>query len=499
MVTIKETNVLRLPATYELQLQDSDDRFQKVKVWVAHTGENLNHTSFDRETLEGMSKTLPYTPIVGYIEPNKEEDDDFSDHRQKITVTVDGVKIEYSCVAYGFVPEDANAKIEYKDGKEWLTCIGYIWTKFSKAMNIFESSNGTKSQSMEIDNVSGHVDSSGLFHIEDARFTALCILGDHVPPAMSGANVSFFERSFSHSFKLEFQQFVSEVMGQQNSEKGVQNSLEKANETEVFETVETEETEVETNATEDYSEKVEETVEEAVAEESEEVADEQPEEVSETEEYSADEEEQPAEEVEAETEPESSEQECDCGLFELKYQLSHEDIRSKLYDALEDSAWIIETTDTHVTYQTGYSEDSKFFKSAYAIEGDKVVFGETVELFSMFLTEQEKSAIESQREMIESLNSAIAELQEFKAQVELGEKLSLIDSYATQMSTEVVKEFKDNASNYSLEELDKELIYAIHKNDSKNMNASASVAAYSFNGKTESYGYGSLDAYFNRK
>ena len=117
----------------------------------------------------------------------------------------------------------------------------------------------------------------------------------------------------------------------------------------------------------------------------------------------------------------------------------------------------------------------------------------------MFLTEQEKSAIESQREMIESLNSAIAELQEFKAQVELGEKLSLIDSYATQMSNEVVKEFKDNASNYSLEELDKELIYAIHKNDSKNMNASASVAAYSFNGKTESYGYGSLDAYFNRK
>ena len=47
--------------------ESTDGRFQKVKVWIAHTGENLNNSYFEKETLESMVSTLPYIPIVGYI------------------------------------------------------------------------------------------------------------------------------------------------------------------------------------------------------------------------------------------------------------------------------------------------------------------------------------------------------------------------------------------------------------------------------------------------
>ena len=75
------------------------------------------------------------------------------------------------------------------NGKEWLTAEGYLWTKFQKAMGIFTDSNYEKSQSMEISDIGGYIDDDGILNIESAVFTALCILGDDVRPAMSGSTI----------------------------------------------------------------------------------------------------------------------------------------------------------------------------------------------------------------------------------------------------------------------------------------------------------------------
>ena len=64
---------INLPVTYEIS-DYVDDRFKKVKIWIAHTGENLNYSIFTKESLEKMSETLPYVPIVGYIEKNEEDE-----------------------------------------------------------------------------------------------------------------------------------------------------------------------------------------------------------------------------------------------------------------------------------------------------------------------------------------------------------------------------------------------------------------------------------------
>lgn len=199
---------LKLPILNFEMSEYEDNRFKKVKIWIAHTGENLNNTSFSLDALKSMSNSLPYTPIVGYVEKNSLDEDDFSDHRQRITIEKNDIKVEYLCQPFGFIPEDSNTSIEYREGKEWLTADGFLWTKFEKGIDIISGGNGRKSQSMEIDSVEGYVTDEGVLDITNARFSALCILGDETAPAMTGSTIEMF--SSDSGFKKEMKQMLAE-------------------------------------------------------------------------------------------------------------------------------------------------------------------------------------------------------------------------------------------------------------------------------------------------
>lgn len=211
----KKKNLLNIDTSeYELlpdvDKHTMDGRFKKVKIWVAHTGENLNATAFSRESLLKLSETLPYTPIVGYVKKD-ENGEDFLGHEREITIDRDGMTIEYLGVPYGFVPETPNEKIELREGKEWLTTEGYLWTKFDKTLNIFDNANGRKSQSMEIEALDGYTDENGVYNIEDSVFSALCILGEGVRPAMQGSTIEFFEAdSLRSEIANMFKEFTEE-------------------------------------------------------------------------------------------------------------------------------------------------------------------------------------------------------------------------------------------------------------------------------------------------
>ena len=232
----------------------NDDRFKKIKIWIAHTGENLNNTVFELEALNRMSETLSYTPIVGYVENDSNGNDDFSDHRQRIILDRDGLEVEYMGIPWGLIPENHNAKIEYREGKEWLTAEGYLWTKFDKSLKILDKSNGRKSQSMEIDSIDGYVDDYGRLNIQQARFSGLCILGDEVPPAMAGSTIEYFS---TKGLKEEMQEMLEELkFAMKGADDELDKDLEKTEvEVEVFEEeaqveVEAENTPEETVATE---------------------------------------------------------------------------------------------------------------------------------------------------------------------------------------------------------------------------------------------------------
>ena len=492
---------INLPVTYEVS-DYVDDRFKKVKIWIAHTGENLNYSIFTKESLEKMSETLPYVPIVGYIEKNEEDENDFSDHRNSITIKDGDVNIEYMCHAYGFIPEGAKSSFEIRDGKEWLVGEGYLWTKFEKSVDIFSNSNNSKSQSMEIDNIDGFIDNEGRVNVDNARFSALCILGDNVAPGMQGSTIEMFN---ANSVKDEIKEMVYEF-----SKKG-DKSLEKDTKEKVDEFVEEKDKEVKTDAKKaktdsdkkDTEEKVED-VKKNAKKEDEEAKTKSKDEKDEDKKKFVEEDEEDTEDgegVEIEDDKEKK--------FQLVFEISHEDIRRSLYSSIasddkDEWNWIIEIFDDHFIYQhENYKDgklDDKFYDVKYTVENDYVSIGEKVEVFSKFLTKEEFDKIDADRNRVEELETELTTLKEFKAEKETADKMEILETYSEKLSEEKFKEFSEGIANFEAKDLEKEIAYVLFKQDqlTESENKAGGVAVYTAKSNETTGKYGDLDRLFEK-
>ena len=495
---------INLPVTYEVS-DYVDDRFKKVKIWIAHTGENLNYSIFTKDSLEKMSETLPYVPIVGYIEKNEEDENDFSDHRNSITIKDGDVNIEYMCHAYGFIPEGAKSSFEIRDGKEWLVGEGYLWTKFEKSVDIFSNSNNSKSQSMEIDNIDGFIDNEGRVNVDNARFSALCILGDNVAPGMQGSTIEMFN---ANSVKDEIKEMVYEF-----SKKG-DKSLEKDTKEKVDEFVEEKDKEDKTDTKKaktdsdkkDTEEKVEDVKKNAKKEDeeaktkskdekdSDETDEDKKKFVEEDEEDTED-----GEGVEIEDDKEKK--------FQLVFEISHDDVRRCLYKAIneeESYSWIIEVFDNHFVYQKEtYENDvytTKFYDRQYVMAEEKVTIGDEVEVFSKFLTKEEFDKIDAERNRVEELETELTTLKEFKAEKETADKMEILETYSEKLSEEKFKEFSEGIANFEAKDLEKEIAYALFKQDqvTESENKAGGVAVYTAKSNETTGKYGDLDRLFEK-
>ena len=495
---------INLPVTYEVS-DYVDDRFKKVKIWIAHTGENLNYSIFTKESLEKMSETLPYVPIVGYIEKNEEDENDFSDHRNSITIKDGDVNIEYMCHAYGFIPEGAKSSFEIRDGKEWLVGEGYLWTKFEKSVDIFSNSNNSKSQSMEIDNIDGFIDNEGRVNVDNARFSALCILGDNVAPGMQGSTIEMFN---ANSVKDEIKEMVYEF-----SKKG-DKSLEKDTKEKVDEFVEEKDKEDKTDTKKaktdsdkkDTEEKVEDVKKNAKKEDEEAKAKSKDEkdsdETDEDKKKFVEEDEEDTEDgegVEIEDDKEKK--------FQLVFEISHDDVRRCLYKAIneeESYSWIIEVFDNHFVYQKEtYENDvytTKFYDRQYVMAEEKVTIGDEVEVFSKFLTKEEFDKIDAERNRVEELETELTTLKEFKAEKETADKMEILETYSEKLSEEKFKEFSEGIANFEAKDLEKEIAYVLFKQDqlTESENKAGGVAVYTAKSNETTGKYGDLDRLFEK-
>ena len=490
---------INLPVTYEVS-DYVDDRFKKVKIWIAHTGENLNYSIFTKESLEKMSETLPYVPIVGYIEKNEEDENDFSDHRNSITIKDGDVNIEYMCHAYGFIPEGAKSSFEIRDGKEWLVGEGYLWTKFEKSVDIFSNSNNSKSQSMEIDNIDGFIDNEGRVNVDNARFSALCILGDDVSPGMQGSTIEMFN---ANSVKDEIKEMVYEF-----SKKG-DKSLEKDTKEKVDEFVEEKGKEVKTDTKKaktdsdkkDTEEKVEDVKKNAKKEDekAKTKSKDNSDKVDEDKKNFVEKDEEDTEDVEKEDGKEKK--------FQLVFEISHDDVRRCLYKAIneeESYSWIIEVFDNHFVYQKEtYENDvytTKFYDRQYVMAEEKVTIGDEVEVFSKFLTKEEFDKIDAERNRVKELETELTTLKEFKAEKETADKMEILETYSEKLSEEKFKEFSEGIANFEAKDLEKEIAYALFKQDqvTEAENKAGGVAVYTAKSNETTGKYGDLDRLFEK-
>ena len=201
----------------------SDSRFTPVKIWIAHTGKNLNKSYFSKELLESMIPSLKFVPIVGFIQTDNGNKDDFAGHEERYIVTKDGVEVEYLGRMYGFIPEDNNARFEMKTvngvEREYLVADGIIVNKFAKAKEILDR-DSEKGQSMELvrETLDGYYEKKDdQFVITSAEFDALCILGDSKIPAMVGGAI---EKIQFTAMKFELQELINELKLELKNEKG---------------------------------------------------------------------------------------------------------------------------------------------------------------------------------------------------------------------------------------------------------------------------------------
>lgn len=185
-----------IPISFEKIEDVEDTRFMKVKVEVAHTGQNLNNSYFSKEVLTKMGNDLSGVPVVGFLAKKSDGETDFRGHELKLTITDDGIEHVYLGNAFGCVLEDSNARFETKlcdDGveREFLVVDAYLWRKFSQYTDIFEK-DGFRAQSMELqpESITGYFSEDKVFRFTDAKVEALCALGTDIHEAMKGATIT---------------------------------------------------------------------------------------------------------------------------------------------------------------------------------------------------------------------------------------------------------------------------------------------------------------------
>jgi hypothetical protein len=202
-----------IPVQFDTLEPLEDSRFLKAKVWVCHTGKNLNNSYFSKEVIQNAIPSLANIPVLGFIRVDNLNETDFAGHEQRIIIDKDGARLEYLGRVYGLVPETNNAKFETKiceDGveREFLTVEVLLYTKFQECIDIIQR-DGVKGHSMELQpsSIKGKFNKNNEFEFTEFKFEGLCLLGDDVTPAMRGSVLELFS---AYNYNDQFAEMLKE-------------------------------------------------------------------------------------------------------------------------------------------------------------------------------------------------------------------------------------------------------------------------------------------------
>ena len=452
-----------------------------VTLQACHTELNRNLSFISEETMTKALPSFANKPILGYIHQLEDGTYDFYTHNISYVEdedSEDGVHIEYDERPIGVVPESCNAHLEYDEekGKTYVVVTGYIYEDYgNRAVDIIKNNGGKTKVSVEIAvNEMSYNAKEGYLNIDDMYFMGVTCLGktpdgDIVHEGMEGSNLKLdnFSAKENSMFSTDISDKIVDLLfninekldslsNTQFKEKGVENKMNHFEELleQYGKTVEDIDFDYENMTDEDldakFAELFGETVEDEVeVEDSEEVVVVEEEEVEDVVVVESDEEVVEDDEVEENDVVEK---------HELKYELSHDDVRYALYNLLaaksEDDyyyTWIAEVYDSKFIYQD--CRENKFYRQKYTKDGDNIALdGEPVEVFSEWLSKAEKDALDE-------LKADYANLKDFKetydAEQVKAEKEAVLDSaeYAEIKETDEFKALISEMDKYSVEEI----------------------------------------------
>ncbi len=404
---------IKLPTPCELiNITPVNPLISKCQIKVCWVGEeaNRNRSIITKETARQLANSLPGSPIVGFY---NEETKDFEQHNRAISIKDGKFQLKDTTRPYGFV--DLGAKVwfqKFSDNgveHEYMMTEGYLWTgQYPECQRIIDKGNN---QSMELDDkildATWTKDANGnkqFFIINEGIISKLCILGEDYEPCFEGAQITKVQYSFEDSFKEQLFSLMNEIKTML-SEGGASMTTE-------FEAKKPEEEKDEETCPECGKPLAECECEEekekkfsAETEEEEEVP---------TVEEEVPTEETPAEEFAAKTCPKCGKpvDECEC---EDEKEDDEEDKKDKY--VLDEIPEYVELRDKYAALENDYNE------------------------------------VVAARDALQSAN---AELTEFKASIEKKEKQAMIDSFYM-LSDEDKKDVNDNIDIYSLDDIEAKL------------------------------------------
>ena len=480
--------VVQSLGTFEADDKNTDG-LMSVKLKSCHTGKNRNKSGITDDNMNKYKHTFKGRPILGAIYKTDTGEYEFRAHDMK--VIDDGEDIEYIEQPIGVISQTEEPYLEYdaEEDKNYLMVSGTIFSDYSKAADILERRRTCKcSVEIAVEELSYNCDEDYL-SIDKFRFSGVTILGyeqdgvTEIQEGMKGSKITIDDFSVKKNsmFSADCQDKLIEILDKlnttlesfndknQNSEKGGEKVMNKFEEllakygktadevTFEYENLSDEELEVAFKEAFEETDEEPETPEEPVIEEVvEEPVEENP--VDEAPEEPA---EEPVEEPEVVIVEEVVEEPIEQPeeKFVLKYELSHDDIRSALYSLLsvesEDNyyyTWILEVYDDKFIYQD-YLE-GKFYRRSYSKDGENVSLGENkVEVFNEWLSKAEKDALDALKEDYAALkafkeNSDAAELKAKKDEIFAREEYSVL------ADDEAFKTLISDAEKFSVDEVE---------------------------------------------
>lgn len=489
-----------------------DARFTLAKVFIAHVGENRNRCFFTKEVLQSMIPSLSNIPILAHIVKGEDGENEFGAHDKKIVKKGNQLEITYQGHAYGIVPQDNNARFEFRYGedgieREYLVCDVLLWNKFDDFLDIIQKGEGYKNQSMELfpPSIKGYKNDEQIFVFEEAKFEGLCLLGDNVTPAMISSTIELF----SFAKNEDYQNMISEFNALYSEVKKGEFMT-----TETKKDVLVEDIEEKATATSQVEEEVVEATQEATEAPVEEVATQSDVQVGEVVEGStevvegestfADKKDEETQEDDKDDKEEDEEEKKE--KFTVSFDLSHDDIRTGLYKALNGHAdfqekwyWIPQVFDNYFFMEM--EDENKMFKVNYVKHENAVSIGEYQEVFKMVVTGEEQAKIIETRNSIQEMEAKIAELQEFKDGIEYAEKEQKLNSYAHLIDEDSFASIKEGLNEFSLVDIEKEigLLMLRGKANFSSQDEDSSNTRVNAVNKGEEIPYSSLSSYFYKK
>lgn len=463
---------VQVPANFEVDgntYQDNTLLFGKVKVF--HIGPNRNGSSVTKNAAEKALSTIAYKPLLAnFCEVDGVKD--FTSHDMELN---DDGSVTYVEHQIGCFTADAPV-IQYDETteKEFVFAKVAIPREYTDACDIIERKNGTKVSVELLVNEMNYSAKDDILELTDIIVQGCTCLGtnpetgDSVEEGMQGARLDIVDFSVNNnsivdksnneldSKMLEILEKLNDTISNFNiqnfNQEGGENAMNKFEELLDLYGLTSEEVEFEIDglSDEDLEAKFVEVYGDA-------------EEFKKKRKCSEDG--NDTEDDEAFAGCGKKKKRCTVNVESntVEFELSHDDIRMALYGLLESTCdensyvWVCEVYDNYFIYQKetygdeGY--DYKYYKQSYSKNEDNVeLSGDPVEVFSTFVTESEKTALDM-------IRSQYDELKAFKDQYDAAQtkaqKDEILESaeYAEIKDSEEFKALVADAEKYSVDEL----------------------------------------------